>query len=60
MEPRTEDNKSRFQIDKLEPRIAPIGAAAGLNNALEHASQHVDPAQVEFVVNVVTEHNKWV
>ena len=60
MEPRTEDKKSRFQIDKLEARIAPIGAAAGLENALAHASPHVDPAQVEFVVNVVTTHNKWV
>jgi hypothetical protein len=60
MEPRTEDNKSRFQIDKLEPRIAPIGAEAGLTNALEHAAPHVDPDQVDFVVDVVTTHNKWV
>ena len=60
MEPRNEDKKSRFEIDKLEPRIAPIGAESGLTNALAHASPHVDPAQVEFVVNIVTTHNKWV
>ena len=28
MESRTEGKTSRFEIDKLEPRIAPIGAAA--------------------------------
>lgn len=60
MESRTEDKKRRFEIDKLEPRIAPIGAEAGLTNALEHAAPHVDPEQVEFVVNNVIEHNKWV
>jgi hypothetical protein len=59
MEPRTEDKKSRFEIDKLEPRIAPGNATAGLNNALDSALPHVEttPAPVQFVVDTVTTNN---
>lgn len=56
MEPRVDEKKSRFEIRKLESRIAP-SACFGLTNALEQASPHVDPAQVEFVVDIVVEHN---
>ncbi|MBI3839282.1 MAG: hypothetical protein HY288_15295 [Planctomycetia bacterium] len=59
MEPRTEEQKSRFHIDKLEPRIAPGAASFGLNTALDAALPTVSttPAPVDFVINTVVTHN---
>jgi hypothetical protein len=59
MELHTEDKTNRFQINKLEARIAPGAASAGLQNALDNALPHVTdtPAPVQFVVDTVTAHN---
>ena len=62
MEPRIEEQKSRFHIDKLEHRIAPGNATAGLQNAFDNAFPHVSqtPAPVDQVVETVTTHNpQW-
>ena len=59
MEPRTEEQKSRFHINKLEPRLAPGAACGGLLNALDNALPHVSgtPAPVDFVINNVDTRN---
>ena len=39
MEPRKEEQKNRFQIEKLEERIAPTGAAMTLENPAGNTPQ---------------------
>jgi len=61
MEPRTEEKKSRFRLDKLEDRIAPgTNACFGLLNAIAHldtAVAHIPPGQADHVVGTITSHN---
>ena len=59
MESCTGEKTSRFQIDKLEPRLAPGAACGGLLTALNAALPHVSstPAPVDFVIETVTTHN---
>ncbi|MFW6124642.1 MAG: hypothetical protein ACOC46_00730 [Pirellulales bacterium] len=54
METRKEDRKvRRFQINALEPRIAPGAAAGGLGTALDSADTAVNTAPPEVVEHVI-------
>jgi hypothetical protein len=38
-----DEKKSRFRIDKLEPRIAPVSVALGGNSAVAQATLNFNP-----------------